>query len=73
MNGVFAGHTALQAASQNGHEDVVRVLIRYEVDLEMEVRGTWVRSLWDGWMMDRVGWSGVGWSGVGWGVKRGSE
>ena len=65
---MFAGHTALQAASQNGHEDVVRVLIRYEVDLEMEVRGTWVRSLWDGWMMDRVGWSGVGW-----GVKRGSE
>lgn len=37
VNGVFAGHTALQAASQNGHEDVVKVLIRYEVDLEVEV------------------------------------
>ena len=37
VNGVFAGHTALQAASQNGHEDTVRVLIRFDVDLEAEV------------------------------------
>lgn len=37
VNGVFAGHTALQAASQNGHEDTVRVLIKYHVDLEAEV------------------------------------
>lgn len=36
VNGVFAGHTALQAASQNGHEDTVRVLIRFDVDLEAE-------------------------------------
>jgi len=34
---VFAGHTALQAASQNGHEETVRVLIKYHVDLEAEV------------------------------------
>lgn len=34
---MFAGHTALQAASQNGHEDTVRVLIRFDVDLEAEV------------------------------------
>lgn len=38
VNGVFAGHTALQASSQNGHEDTVRVLIRFGVDLEAEVR-----------------------------------
>lgn len=37
VNGVFAGHTALQAASQNGHEETVRVLIKYDVDLETEV------------------------------------
>lgn len=34
---MFAGHTALQAASQNGHEDTVSVLIRFDVDLEAEV------------------------------------
>ena len=37
VNGAFAGHTALQAASQNGHEDVVRVLIRHKADVEKEV------------------------------------
>ncbi|XP_048582357.1 E3 ubiquitin-protein ligase MIB1-like [Nematostella vectensis] len=36
VDGVFAGHTALQAASQNGHEEVVRVLIRSKADLEKE-------------------------------------
>ncbi|CAD5112184.1 DgyrCDS1418 [Dimorphilus gyrociliatus] len=36
VNGVFAGHTALQAASQNGHLDVIKVLIKYNVDLEVE-------------------------------------
>ena len=35
---MFAGHTALQAASQNGHEETVRVLIRFHVDLEAEVK-----------------------------------
>ena len=28
VNGVFAGHTALQAASQNGHLEVLRLLLR---------------------------------------------
>nr|XP_006814876.1 PREDICTED: E3 ubiquitin-protein ligase mib1-like [Saccoglossus kowalevskii] len=36
VNGMFAGHTALQAASQNGHIDVVKLLIRHFVDLETE-------------------------------------
>ena len=38
MNGVFAGHTALQAASQNGHIEVIKVLMKYDVDMEIEVR-----------------------------------
>ena len=37
VDGVFAGHTALQAASQNGHEDVVKILIRHNADLETQV------------------------------------
>ncbi|XP_022097091.1 E3 ubiquitin-protein ligase MIB1-like [Acanthaster planci] len=36
VNVQFAGHTALQAASQNGHVDVIKVLIRHNVDVEME-------------------------------------
>ncbi|XP_060065231.1 E3 ubiquitin-protein ligase MIB1-like isoform X1 [Ylistrum balloti] len=35
-NGMFAGHTALQAASQNGHSDVIRVLMKHDVDFEIE-------------------------------------
>ncbi|ESP05408.1 hypothetical protein LOTGIDRAFT_208430 [Lottia gigantea] len=35
-NGVFAGHTALQAASQNGHIEVIKVLMKYKVDMEVE-------------------------------------
>lgn len=35
-NGMFAGHTALQAASQNGHSDVIKVLMKYEVNFEIE-------------------------------------
>lgn len=31
VNGVFAGHTALQAASQNGHLEVIQVLLRHQV------------------------------------------
>ena len=38
MNGVYAGHTALQAASQNGHVEVVKILMKYDVDLEVEVK-----------------------------------
>jgi len=34
---VYAGHTALQAASQNGHVEVVKILMKYDVDLEVEV------------------------------------
>jgi len=40
VNGVYAGHTALQAASQNGHVEVVKILMKYDVDLEVEVK-TW--------------------------------
>lgn len=36
VNGVFAGHTALQAASQNGHLEVVKILLRYKADVEIE-------------------------------------
>nr|CAG4649151.1 EOG090X02DA [Scapholeberis mucronata] len=36
VNGVFAGHTALQAASQNGHLEVIKVLLRYKADVEIE-------------------------------------
>ncbi|XP_055383755.1 E3 ubiquitin-protein ligase mind-bomb [Condylostylus longicornis] len=36
VNGVFAGHTALQAASQNGHIEVIQILLRYKVDVEIE-------------------------------------
>jgi len=35
---VYAGHTALQAASQNGHVEVVKILMKYDVDLEVEVK-----------------------------------
>lgn len=36
-NGMFAGHTALQAASQNGHTDVIKILMKHDVDFEIEV------------------------------------
>lgn len=36
VNGVFAGHTALQAASQNGHLEVIAVLLRCHADVEVE-------------------------------------
>ena len=35
VNGIFAGHTALQAAAQNGHVHVIRVLIKHGVDPEI--------------------------------------
>ena len=38
VNGVYAGHTALQAASQNGHVEVIKILMKYDVDLEVEVK-----------------------------------
>uniref|UniRef100_A0A915KDU0 RING-type E3 ubiquitin transferase n=1 Tax=Romanomermis culicivorax TaxID=13658 RepID=A0A915KDU0_ROMCU len=36
VNGIFAGHTALQAAAQNGHLDVVKLLIKQKANLELE-------------------------------------
>lgn len=36
VNGVFASHTALQAASQNGHLEVIRCLLKYNADVEVE-------------------------------------
>lgn len=38
VNGQCAGHTAMQAASQNGHVDVLKLLLKHNVDLEAEVR-----------------------------------
>lgn len=38
INGIFAGHTALQAASQNGHPDIIKLLLRHNADVELEVR-----------------------------------
>ena len=35
----FNGRTALQAAAQNGHIDVVRTLIYFKANLEEEVKG----------------------------------
>lgn len=35
-NGVFSGHTALQAASQNGHLEVIRILQSHGADPEIE-------------------------------------
>jgi len=39
---VYAGHTALQAASQNGHVEVVKILMKYDVDLEVEVQSNFL-------------------------------
>lgn len=36
VNGVFASHTALQAASQNGHLDVIKILLKNNADVEIE-------------------------------------
>lgn len=36
VNGVFSSHTALQAASQNGHVDVINVLLKYNANVEIE-------------------------------------
>lgn len=36
VNGVFAGHTALQAGSQNGNLDVIQVLLNHKADVEIQ-------------------------------------
>lgn len=36
VNGVFAGHTALQAGSQNGNLDVIQVLLNHNADVEIQ-------------------------------------
>ncbi|RZF46054.1 hypothetical protein LSTR_LSTR004767, partial [Laodelphax striatellus] len=36
VNGIFGGHTALQAASQNGHLEVIKALLRCSADVEIE-------------------------------------
>ena len=36
VNGVFAGHTALQAACQNGHSHIAKVLLSAGADIELE-------------------------------------
>jgi ankyrin repeat protein len=38
VNGVFAGHTALHAASQNVHLEVIKILLRHKADVEIEVK-----------------------------------
>lgn len=43
VNGVFGGYTALQAASQNGHLEVIKLLLHQKADVEVEVR--WYLSL----------------------------
>ena len=44
VNGLFAGHTALQAASQNGHVDAVKLLIKFNANLETQVHITHATS-----------------------------
>ncbi|XP_043276401.1 E3 ubiquitin-protein ligase MIB1 isoform X2 [Venturia canescens] len=36
VNGSFAGHTALQAASHKGHLEVIKILLRFKADVEIE-------------------------------------
>lgn len=36
VNGMFASHTALQAASQNGHLEVIKVMLEHGADIELE-------------------------------------
>lgn len=39
----FNGKTALQAAAQNGHVDVVKTLLCYKANLEEEVGGLYLK------------------------------
>ena len=53
VNGVFAGHTALQAASQNGHLEVsialdsyYYLLLKFCVHVYLDAQGTHILTLW---------------------------
>lgn len=43
VNGVFAGHTALQAGSQNGHLEVIQVLLNHKADVEIEGKNVFLQ------------------------------
>lgn len=45
VNGQCAGHTAMQAASQNGHVDILKLLLKQNVDVEAEVTLTFQNML----------------------------
>lgn len=51
VNGVFAGHTALQAGSQNGHLEVIQVLLNHKADVEIE--GNRVRRIF---LIEKTKW-----------------
>ncbi|CAG0916950.1 unnamed protein product [Notodromas monacha] len=36
VNGFHSGHSALQAAAQNGHEEVIKLLLAHKADIELE-------------------------------------
>ncbi|KPM03905.1 E3 ubiquitin-protein ligase mind-bomb-like protein [Sarcoptes scabiei] len=36
VDGVFSSHTALQAASQNGHVEVIQILLKHNANIEIE-------------------------------------
>jgi ankyrin repeat protein len=38
VNGMYGGHTALHAACQNGHINIVKLLLAHNADVEIEVR-----------------------------------
>ena len=37
VNSLYNGHTALHAACQNGHMNVIEMLVKHNADLELEV------------------------------------
>ena len=42
VNSQFSGHCGLHAAAQNGHLEVVKVLLKFGVDLEIEDKVSYV-------------------------------
>lgn len=45
VNSVYASHTALQAASQNGHLEVIKILLKANADLEVSTSGYYVLQI----------------------------